>query len=546
VWEANRQIFLWPENWLIPEFRENATDLFQALQGTLLQGDITQDLVAQAFTQYLQDLDTRARLDIVSLFNEPPAAGTAATANTLHVLGRHHGKPAKYFYRTYSNGIWNGWIPVTPDIEGDHVLAVIWRGRLNIFWLTFVVQGGPSPSPSSTQPITDGNTSSNKLTNLTLGDLSTLLVSGGGPPTTVQVQLNWSEYYQEKWSPRKSSDINRFAPIPVSPGFDPVTDVYPHASVDTDSNGDEAVRIHLDGPIGQAFRLTSKNCEPACSATYWVPRIYNPYGSSGFDATKDVGCITDPPANAVGAGILQATYLNDLVISNGAFQSANFSSTTSILQTANSFNLLLCNNLPEPTGMGFTLGWIAMYSFLESLGFAPAPASTPQLAAAASSYFMTQMQTLSSPFFYEDTQDPKTSQELTFFVQPAVVEKTISRWHGWAISPSFPASSLSDPKYWNVLSLTPQIPALSQRIPPDLEGTFQYKPNLDAVINAGTQIKYGTSVIGTEGKTSAALDMKTTGGAVLISNAGLDYATALSYSVRAKNQNVASLPSQIH
>ena len=62
VWEANREIFLWPENWLIPEFRENATDLFQALQGTLLQGDITQDLVQQAYTQYLQDLDARARL----------------------------------------------------------------------------------------------------------------------------------------------------------------------------------------------------------------------------------------------------------------------------------------------------------------------------------------------------------------------------------------------------------------------------------------------------------------------------------------------------
>ena len=149
VWEANREIFLWPENWLIPEFRENATDLFQALQGTLLQGDITQDLVEQAFTQYLQDLDTRARLDIVSLFNEQPAAGDSATSNTLHVIGRHHGKPANFFYRTFSNGVWSGWIPVAPDVEGDHVVAVIWRGRLNVFWLTFVVQGGPGSCAGS-------------------------------------------------------------------------------------------------------------------------------------------------------------------------------------------------------------------------------------------------------------------------------------------------------------------------------------------------------------------------------------------------------------
>src|SRR5258708_34506896 len=172
VGEANREIFLWRENWLIPEFRENATDLFQALQGTLLQGDITPALVEQAFTQSLQDLDTRARLDIVSLFNEQPAAGDSAASSTLHVIGRHHGKPARYFYRTFSNGVWSGWILVTPDVEGDHVVAVIWRGRLNGFWLNFVVQGGPAAAQAASQTNSDGAKGDNKLENLTLNELS--------------------------------------------------------------------------------------------------------------------------------------------------------------------------------------------------------------------------------------------------------------------------------------------------------------------------------------------------------------------------------------
>ena len=30
VWEANRKMFLFPENWLEPEFRDDKTHLFQS------------------------------------------------------------------------------------------------------------------------------------------------------------------------------------------------------------------------------------------------------------------------------------------------------------------------------------------------------------------------------------------------------------------------------------------------------------------------------------------------------------------------------------
>jgi hypothetical protein len=172
VWEANRKICLWPENWLMPESRENSTDLFQALQSALLQGDITQDLAEQAFTQYLQDLDKRARLDIVSLFNQPPLASDPPGANTLHVIGRNHSKPQKYFYRTVANGIWSGWTPVTVDLEGDHIVAVIWRGRLNIFWLTFASQAQQAQQSGST------SSGSQHLTDLNFNEFSSLVAQG--------------------------------------------------------------------------------------------------------------------------------------------------------------------------------------------------------------------------------------------------------------------------------------------------------------------------------------------------------------------------------
>jgi hypothetical protein len=520
VWEANREIFLWPENWLIPEFRENATDLFQALQGTLLQGDITQDLVEQAYTQYLQDLDTRAQLDIVSMFNQPPAAGDAATANTLHVIGRNHGKPRKYFYRTYANGIWNGWIPVTPDIEGDHVVAVIWRGRLTIFWLTFAVQSGPANTATASQSNSDGTSSSSNVTSLSFGDFSNL-VTAGKPPTTMQIQLNWSEYYQNKWTTRSSSDLNQFTPVQVKDGFAPSADVLARASIDTDSNGNEtAVRLHLDYSDGGgwAFRLTGKNSEPAFSAANWEPlQDTGYYDTSAWDATKYVGYSPDPTTNPEsGSALFQVEFTQQMSLAGGEVQSSS-STTASILQNVNSFNLLLCDNLPLAAVNG--------------------PANSPY------QNFTNQITFLSSPLFYEDTTDPNTSNELCFFVQPAVTETSVSRWVGWAIRPTFPDLTINNPNYWNVVNLTAQVPIRYLPVQPDPAALVSYRPNLDVFANDATRVSYGTAVIGRAGATTASANVAGAlrgAGAKIISSAGLGIGGALSIAAKPQTKDFAA------
>ena len=98
VWEANRKIFLWPENWLEPEFRDDKTHLFQALESACSQGDVTDDLAEDAF------------LGLPALAGDAGAAGhprastsrrrTTRRGNILHVVGRTFGAPHQYFYRT--------------------------------------------------------------------------------------------------------------------------------------------------------------------------------------------------------------------------------------------------------------------------------------------------------------------------------------------------------------------------------------------------------------------------------------------------------------
>jgi hypothetical protein len=106
------------------------------LEGALLQGDVTNDLAEDAFLEYVVGLEELARLEIMSVWQQE--IPTDSSQVRLHVLGRTHHQPHKYFCRTYAYLQWTPWEPVTTKIDGDHVVLTIWRDRPYAFWLTFV------------------------------------------------------------------------------------------------------------------------------------------------------------------------------------------------------------------------------------------------------------------------------------------------------------------------------------------------------------------------------------------------------------------------
>ncbi|MFL6201533.1 MAG: neuraminidase-like domain-containing protein [Thermoanaerobaculia bacterium] len=250
VWEANRKIFLFPENWLEPEFRDDKTHLFQELEGTLLAGDVSNDLVEDGFFTYLKQLEELARLDVVAMYCEEKPLDPAS--NTVHVIGRTFGRPHKYFYRRYQHRMWTPWEPVPVEIDGDHVVAVIWRQRLHLFWVSFLDKA----KPAGEQAIAVDFTKSISVPT--------------GPERQVDVQLSWSEYFQGEWTTRESSGFSRPITVDVAKSFDS-GEVFIYAVKEYDGSGEEAaVRIQLDGD-GQftgsnktitAFRVVSKNSAP--------------------------------------------------------------------------------------------------------------------------------------------------------------------------------------------------------------------------------------------------------------------------------------------
>src|SRR5690606_5308942 len=87
IWEANRKVFLYPENWVRPEWRTNKSHLFRELESQLLQGHLTDDRAELAYRTYLAGLEEIAKLDPKAMVEHHASPeGTACGKGDAHVL----------------------------------------------------------------------------------------------------------------------------------------------------------------------------------------------------------------------------------------------------------------------------------------------------------------------------------------------------------------------------------------------------------------------------------------------------------------------------
>lgn len=198
LWEANRQVFLWPENWLEPELRTDRSPAFRQALSELLQSDITEDTASTALLGYLTRLEEVAKLEPCAIHYDE--GDTDRGDEVAHVVARTAGAQRRYYYRRREPDSWTAWEPIGLDIEDNPVTPVLWKGRLLLFWLKLV---STDPPRGAMNP----DLASTLLTDLSLG-----AVVGAGTQNVKlfpQAALCWSEYYNGQWLPPKTSDLAR-------------------------------------------------------------------------------------------------------------------------------------------------------------------------------------------------------------------------------------------------------------------------------------------------------------------------------------------------
>lgn len=189
VWEANRKVFLYPENWIEPELRDDKSPFFKELENEILQNEITDANVEQVVRNYLNKLDAVSHLEIMAEYHENEDAN-GKPADILHVFGRTPSVPHQYYYRRHLNKtIWTPWEKIEADIEGNHLIPVIWNRRLHLFWPVF--------------------TEKQVEKNVVMPEQAAPLVKGA---MYKEVALAWSEYRNGTWMAKKMT-VNKIKPI---------------------------------------------------------------------------------------------------------------------------------------------------------------------------------------------------------------------------------------------------------------------------------------------------------------------------------------------
>ncbi len=178
IWEANRLVFLYPENFIQFELRRDKTPFFGELESRLLQSELTQETAETAFLTYLEQLNQVARLEVVALLHQKePATEKTKAIDILHVFARTFSTPHVYYYRQFVDNLhWKPWTEMKVDITADQLVPVIWNRKLHVFWPVFTVKSEDAQNANTI------------------------------PKRFMELQLAWSDYEHNRWTAKKISN----------------------------------------------------------------------------------------------------------------------------------------------------------------------------------------------------------------------------------------------------------------------------------------------------------------------------------------------------
>jgi hypothetical protein len=407
-------------------------------------------------------------------------------SNILHVVGRTYNEPHKYFYRRYTHREWTPWKPVGAEVEGDHVVAVVWRQRLNLFWLTFLEKRENQASDET--KFQEG-----------------LEIKALKPRRVVELQLNWSECCQGQWTPRTSGGFGEPIHQGVPDDFKP-EDVFVHVSKEWEGEEERGVTIHchfdralVDVPLQRLAPFLEGKVQNSASAVLSYPLLYAPRAASialsvqqqtqlklatrveikAVDHAFRVISKNCPPRAIPGEAPRTPPF---------ALDSSNNARATRHVGTGE-LEVIIQDQVVTTDGK-LTSGPPFPRTVVQQSGPFALVFSGNYLAASSSDSAL-----LERPFFFEN-------ERHTLFVEPALAETTFEKWETW-VAPPLLNPRLEADVWWNNLMLVPELPAPQQGVPIDLigpEARVAIQPTRDWLTGVATAVDFDGRPIGQGGR----------------------------------------------
>lgn len=223
IWTANRKVFLYPENWLIPSLRDKKTPIYGEMESSLIQRDVQPENILESFREFTSGLGQIARMRAVGVYVEL----LNDKDYVFHCVAMTAIAPYLFFYRNYDSvdREWTPWVRITMDIPtytvewteqrgpepprlvaadtgtnepfraatGCYVVPVTWKYRILLFTGEIARKSVPNTTALSTQ-----------FSEFTKPD-STATSNSVGPNELWEITLAWSEYRAGKWTQKQVS-----------------------------------------------------------------------------------------------------------------------------------------------------------------------------------------------------------------------------------------------------------------------------------------------------------------------------------------------------
>ncbi|GAP90432.2 putative PA14 domain protein [Rosellinia necatrix] len=210
LWEANRKVFLYPENWLDASLRDDKTEIFQALESAILQNDIDTDKIVELLKGYVYGVDNIADLDVQAYLWKK---GTEDYTGTFHFFGRTRTAPYIYYYRTLEIAIspsgraikiyWQPWTKIDVEVpvyevdaegkllqeSGSYLIPALYGERVFLFFPQITLKTSPNTTPNDTS----------------IKDLGDKKPNDVKPTKHWQIQIGWTEHRNGRWTPKQVS-----------------------------------------------------------------------------------------------------------------------------------------------------------------------------------------------------------------------------------------------------------------------------------------------------------------------------------------------------
>lgn len=147
VWEANRKVFLFPENWIEPQLRDGKTEIFKELEEALVQDDVDDAAARRILGDYVEKLDELTKLTVTGMHKE---------GSSVYIVARSRSQPYEYYHRRVTT---NGSIRFTPwqkvplEIESSFVTPARHAGALWLFWPMVREKQKPAPNDAKEKDV---------------------------------------------------------------------------------------------------------------------------------------------------------------------------------------------------------------------------------------------------------------------------------------------------------------------------------------------------------------------------------------------------------